>query len=122
MYQKELLEAYKKAKNYTQDKQIAHDLNLNKSRITEMKKGTRYLTDKEAVFLAEGAGIEPELALLACHADRNENPTIKAMWEDIAKKFNSVGLARISMGCGSVVALLSTASNGMTDYALCILC
>ncbi len=31
MYQSELLDAYKKAKNYVQDKQIAHDLNVNAS-------------------------------------------------------------------------------------------
>ncbi|WP_027695288.1 DUF3693 domain-containing protein [Vibrio litoralis] len=122
MYQKQLLEAYKKAKKYTQDKQIAHDLNLNKSRITELKKGQRYLTDNEAVFLAEEAGIEPEVALLACHADRNENEKIKALWEHIAKKFNSVEFAKLSMVCGSFVALLNTVNQGMNECALRILC
>lgn len=119
MYQNELLNAYKKAKNYIQDKQIAHDLNVQPSRISEMRKVQRYISDNEAVFLAKGAGIEPKIALLGCHADRNENPEIKAMWEDIAKKFNSVEFAKLSMVCGSFVALLSTVNNGMNDYALC---
>ncbi|NLS63629.1 hypothetical protein HHE95_00600, partial [Vibrio aestuarianus subsp. francensis] len=66
MYQSQLLDAYKKAQKYIQDKQIAHDLNLNPSRISEMRKGKRYISDEEAVFLAEQAGIDPELALLGC--------------------------------------------------------
>ncbi|MBF4427746.1 DUF3693 domain-containing protein, partial [Vibrio anguillarum] len=101
MYQSQLLDAYKKAQNYIQDKQIAHDLNLNPSRICEMRKGMRYISDEEAVFLAEQAGIDPELALLGCHADRNENPRIKQLWEHIAKKHNGLGLRTISMGCGA---------------------
>lgn len=51
-----------------------------------MRKGTRYISDSEPVFLAESAGIDPEMALLGCHVDRNENPQIKQMWEHIAKK------------------------------------
>lgn len=50
-----------------------------------MRKGVRYVSDEEAIFLAEGAGLDPEIALLGCHADRNDNPSIKAMWESIAK-------------------------------------
>lgn len=98
MYQSKLLDAYKKAKNYVQDKQIAHDLNLPNQRISEMRKGKRYISDEEAVFLAEQAGIDPELALLGCHADRNENPRIKQLWEHIAKKHNGLGLRAITMG------------------------
>jgi hypothetical protein len=97
MYQNELLDAYKQAQNYLQDKQIAADLNLPRQRIGEMRRGKRYISDSEAVFLAENAGIDPEVALLGCHADRNDNPHVKALWENIAKKFNGVGLSSISM-------------------------
>lgn len=37
MYQSELLDAYKKAQNYVQDKQIAVDLNQPKQRISEFR-------------------------------------------------------------------------------------
>lgn len=53
-------------------------------------------------FLATGAGLDPEIALLGCHADRNDNPSIKAMWESIAKKFNGRGFQGISMVCGGL--------------------
>lgn len=118
----ELLDAYKKAKNYVQDKQIAHDLNLTPQKLSKMRKGMRYVTDSEAVFLAEGAGIDPELALLACHADRNENPTIKAMWENIAKKYNGLGLSAISMGCGALAVIFSSHTEIVSKCALRILC
>lgn len=91
MYIDELLDAYKKAKNYTQDKQVAADLNINAARISEMRKGRRYVSDSEAIFLAKNAGIDIKEALLGIHADRNENPNIKAIWEDMLKKYKSCG-------------------------------
>ncbi len=118
MYANELLDAYKKAQNYVQDKQIAHDLNLQPNKISKMRNGTRYVSDNEAVFLAEGAGIDPEVALLGCHADRNENPAIKAYWHNIAKKFNGQGLAGISIACGGFALGLTR----LPEYALYILC
>ncbi|MCF7363890.1 DUF3693 domain-containing protein [Vibrio sp. A1-b2] len=122
MYQGQLLDAYKKAQNYIQDKQIAHDLNVHPSRICEMRKGSRYISDSEAVFLAENAGIPPELALLGIHADRNENVTIKAMWERIAKKFNKQGLQRLSMGYGAIVMGYGVIQQSINECALYVLC
>ncbi|MGO4165315.1 DUF3693 domain-containing protein, partial [Vibrio paracholerae] len=118
MYQSELLDAYKKAQNYVQDKQIAHDLNLPSSRIYEMRKGKRYISDEEAIFLAENSGIDPELALLGVHADRNENPTIKAYWERIAKKYNGLGLRTISMLCGGLAVSISQFNETVFHYVL----
>ncbi|HGH6014456.1 TPA: DUF3693 domain-containing protein [Vibrio mimicus] len=115
-------DAYKKAQNYIQDKQIAHDLNVNPSRICEMRKGQRYISDEEAIFLAENSGIDPELALPGVHADRNENPTIKAYWERIAKKYNGLGLQGLSMACGALVLSYDAPTDTIFQYALCRLC
>lgn len=89
MYANLLLDAYKTAKNYIQDKQVAHDLGLPKQRISEMRNGKRYLSDEETIFLAENANIDPKEALIQCHADKHENPKVKQLWTDIAKKLNS---------------------------------
>lgn len=107
MFQCELLNAYKNAQKYVQDKQIAMDMNIPQQRISDFRKGRRYLTDEQAIFLAESAGIDPEIALLGCHADRNENPRIKAIWESIAKKQNGLGLRTISMLCGGLAVSIS---------------
>ncbi|WP_375320537.1 DUF3693 domain-containing protein [Aliivibrio logei] len=122
MYSNNLLDAYKKAQNYVQDKQIGHDLNLSPQKISKIRKGVRQLTDKEALFLADGANIEPEIALIGCHADHNDNPTIKKLWEDIAKKLNSHGLRALSMSCGGFTMWLGTPKEAVAQYALYILC
>ncbi|KFE30523.1 DUF3693 domain-containing protein [Vibrio mimicus] len=122
MYANQLLDAYKQAKNYIQDKQIAHDLNLQPSMISKMRNGVRYISDDEAIFLAENSGIDPELALLGVHADRNENPTIKAYWERIAKKYNGLGLQGLSMACGALVLSYDAHSEAIFNFALSILC
>lgn len=107
MFQCELLNAYKNAQKYVQDKQIAMDMNIPQQRISDFRKGRRYLTDEQAIFLAESAGIDPEIALLGCHADRNENPRIKALWESIAKKQNGLGLRTISMLCSGLAVSIN---------------
>lgn len=121
MYTAELINAYKKAKNYVQDKQVAHDLNLDPPKISKIRKGVRQLTDEEAVFLAHGAGIDPEIALLGCHADRNENPTIKSMWESIAKKYNGLGLSSISMVCAGLALVIASPQEPLLQCVLYLL-
>ncbi|EGR0024452.1 hypothetical protein FT122_05780 [Vibrio alginolyticus] len=79
-------------------------------------------TDEEAVFLAHGAGIDPEIALLGCHADRNENPAIKSMWESIAKKYNGLGLSSISMVCAGLALVIASPQEPLLQCALYVLC
>ncbi|BDU45848.1 DUF3693 domain-containing protein [Vibrio nigripulchritudo] len=122
MYANELLNAYKKAQNYIQDKQIAHDLNLSPQKVSNIRKGIRYVSDEEAIFLAEGAGIDKEIALLGCHADRNENPNIKAVWEQIAKKCNGLGLQGVSMSYSALALGFTALISSEIQYVLSILC
>tara|TARA_Y100001960_G_scaffold47417_1_gene47850 strand:+ start:151 stop:519 length:369 start_codon:yes stop_codon:yes gene_type:complete len=122
MYANKLLDAYKKSQNYVQDKQIAHDLNLSPQKLSKIRKGIRYVSDEEAIFLAENAGIDPELALLGCHADRNENPQVKQLWEQIAKKFDRHGLSGISMACGGLALWMMPTQEALANCVLCILC
>ncbi|MZI93237.1 hypothetical protein F9817_08510 [Vibrio sp. CAIM 722] len=122
MYQNQLIDAYKKAQNYIQDKQIALDMNLPKQRISEFRKGHRYMTDTQAIFLAENSGIDPQLALIGCHADRQENPQVKRLWETMAKKFNGHGLHLNTVAYVSLGTLASMPLIEHLQYALCILC
>ncbi|ELB2036008.1 hypothetical protein QNZ67_000833 [Vibrio parahaemolyticus] len=122
MYQNQLLDAYKKAQSYIQDKQIAADMNVPPQRISDFRKGKRYMTDTQAVFLAEQSGLDPEIALLGCHADRSDNPQIKAVWEGIAKKFNGLGLSCISIACAGLAVVISSPARSTTQCALYVLC
>ncbi|MDA0151251.1 DUF3693 domain-containing protein [Vibrio sp. Makdt] len=122
MYQNELLDAYKKAHNYVQDKQIAHDMNVPKQRISDFRKGRRYLTDSQAVFLAENSKLDPQVALIGLHADRNDNPQIKQLWEHMAKKFDGIGLSSISMACGGFALWMMQTKDAIANCVLCTLC
>ncbi|EJG1619489.1 hypothetical protein BT052_RS13610 [Vibrio parahaemolyticus] len=118
MHQNKLLDAYKKAQSYVQDKQIAADMNVPPQRISDFRKGKRYMTDTQAIFLAEQSGLDPEIALLGCHADRNDNPQIKAVWEGIAKKFNGIGLSGISMACAGLALVIASPQEPPLQCAL----
>ncbi|MPY01282.1 DUF3693 domain-containing protein [Salinivibrio sp. VYel4] len=95
MFHSELLDAYKKAKNYVQDKQIAHDLELPPSRISEMRKGKRYMSDKSAVFLAQEAGLDIHEVIIKIAADRAKTDETKKAWETVLGKLRSQGLHSI---------------------------
>ncbi|MGL5728232.1 MAG: DUF3693 domain-containing protein [Plesiomonas sp.] len=114
----ELLNAYKKAKGYEEDKQVAADLNTRGATISRIRKGTMTLNDKQIVILAEEANVDAKEALLGIHAEQNENPTIKAVWEDMLKKYKSCGYVIQSLAVWAFAA----AAIPALECAQCILC
>ncbi len=118
MYQNLLIEAYKKAQNYEQDQQIAVDLDIPKQRISDFRKGKRYMSDEQAIFLAEKTKIAPELALIGCHVDRSKSVISKEVWERMAKKFSKYGLQRFSMSYGAIVMGYSVFQQSINDCVL----
>jgi len=118
MYSNQLLDAYKTAKNYVQDKQIAHDLGISRQKLSGIRSGERYLTESEALFLADFVGISEEEVLVYLAADKAKNYRAQQAWTNIAKKYNGLGFTAISMICGAIVAPLEP----IRDYVLCMLC
>ncbi|WP_283131798.1 DUF3693 domain-containing protein [Enterovibrio norvegicus] len=118
MFINQLLDAYKQAKNYVQDKQIAADLGLTSSRISEMRKGKRYVSDSEAVILAEVAGLDVEQVLIKLAADKSKDAKAHTAWTNILAKLDSQGLQRLTLTLGGFLALGITTSQ----CALSILC
>ncbi|MBY7842763.1 DUF3693 domain-containing protein [Vibrio fluvialis] len=122
MYTNELLDAYKKAKNYVQDKQIAHDLGLSRQKISAIRNGTRYLTENEALFIAEEIGADAETVLVYLAADKAKTYEAQQAWQRIAKKYNGLGLQGLSMALGGIMLAAYTSLEQLLKYALCILC
>ena len=118
MYANKLLDAYKEAKNYIQDKQIAHDLGISKQKISNIRSGTRQLTDNEAIFLAENANVDAHEALIYLAADRAKDFKAKSLWNDITAKLSSQGFSGLSLGITAFIAL----SDPEVQCALCKLC
>ncbi|WP_087020994.1 hypothetical protein [Thaumasiovibrio subtropicus] len=118
MYANYLLDAYKQAKNYVQDKQIAHDLNISPQKMTEIRKGRRYLTETEALFLAKNAEIDSEQALLGLAADKSKNYEAKQIIEGIMEKLKATRISRYAHVITGITVLGVTTSQ----CALCMLC
>jgi len=114
MYINQLLDAYKDAKNYVQDKQIAHDLGISTQKLSNIRNGSRYLTESEALFIADEIGADKEMVLVYLAADKAKTYEAQTLWTNIAKKFNGLGLSSISMVCG----LLALTNLVMSKFAL----
>ncbi|MFA0645839.1 DUF3693 domain-containing protein [Vibrio cyclitrophicus] len=122
MYQEKLLDAYKQAQNYIQDKQIAHDLNISNQKISKIRNGERYLTETEALFIAERIGLSEEEVLVYLAADRSKNHKAQVAWQNIAKKFNGLNMTGISMACGGLALWMMPTQEALANCVLCILC
>ncbi|MFS1859625.1 DUF3693 domain-containing protein [Vibrio lentus] len=122
MYQDKILNAYKQAQNYVQDKQIAHDLGITPQKICKIRSGERYLTETEALFIAERIGLSEEEVLVYLAADRSKNHKAQVAWQNIAKKFNGLGLRSISMACGGLALMVATPNEALANCVLCTLC
>ncbi len=122
MYQEKLLDAYKQAQNYIQDKQIAHDLGISTQKISKIRSGERYLTENEALFMADKIGLPDEEVLVYLAADRSKDFRAQQAWETIAKKFNGLGLSSISMASGALALLMYTPKEALAQCVLSILC
>ncbi|POB87397.1 hypothetical protein CRN53_20400 [Vibrio vulnificus] len=115
MYINQLLDAYKNAKNYIQDKQIAHDLGISVQKLSGIRNGERYLTENEALFLAKEVGADTETVLVYLAADKAKSYEAQQAWKNIAKKYNGLGLTGISMAYGA----FALTNLDMANFALC---
>ncbi|EGQ8191365.1 DUF3693 domain-containing protein [Vibrio parahaemolyticus] len=122
MYINQLLDAYKSAKNYVQDKQIAHDLGISTQKLSNIRNGQRYLTENEALFLAKEIGADAESVLVYLAADKAKSYEAQQAWAKIAKKFNGLGLSSISMVCGMFALWLGDLKVAIAKCALYVLC
>jgi plasmid maintenance system antidote protein VapI len=117
-----LIDAYKSSKNYEQDKQIAHDLGISRQKLSDIRQGRRYLTENEALFLAEEVGADKEMVLVYLAADKAKTYEAQTLWNNIAKKFNGRGLHGLSMACGGLMLWIGRPVEAMAQCVLCTLC
>ncbi|WP_129504054.1 helix-turn-helix domain-containing protein, partial [Aeromonas veronii] len=119
-----LIQAYMRAKKYSQLQEVAADLGFTTSYISAVNKGKSQLTDATAKKIAEEIGLDVQEVLLNLAAVRETNPELKRAWYDI--------LAKYTKGTGTAVALavamFLTPSHGPDNTAhnvyyvkLCIL-
>ncbi|HGY9582398.1 TPA: DUF3693 domain-containing protein [Vibrio harveyi] len=122
MYTNQLIDAYKEQMKYVQYKQIAHDLGVSPQMITEVRKGRTYLNENQILMLAEAIGEDKEKALVGLALDKAKTYEAQTLWTNIAKKFNGLGLASISMACAGFALAFSSPVESSIQCALCALC
>ncbi len=94
-----LIQAYMRAKKYSQFQEVAADLGFTSSYISAIKHGKSQLTDATAKKLAEEIGLDANEVLLSLAAVRETDPELKQAWYDI--------LAKYTKGAGTAVALMA---------------
>lgn len=119
MYANKLLDEYKTAKNYVQDKQIAADLGISKQKISGIRNGLCHLTETEAIFLAKNTNIDPKEALIRISADKAKSFEAKQMWNDIMAKMSSRGWNVASLGMTGFFAAKLSAIECVLWSVLC---
>lgn len=87
MYAYELIKTYMRAKNYSQDKQAALDLNLSTGLISKIKVGERSLTEKSAIYIATECNLNLAEVLIKLQEEKATDATEKAAWSSILKKW-----------------------------------
>lgn len=122
MYINELLDAYKNAKNYVQDKQIAHDLEMSVQKLSAVRNGTRYLTETEALFLANEIGADKEAVLIYLAADKAKSFEAQQAWKNIAKKYSGHGIHGLSMVYGALIIGAVAHIEPLSQCVLYVLC
>lgn len=105
MYINRLLDKYKETKNYIQDKQIAADLGIDTAKLSRIRRGERYLTENEAIFLAKETSIDVHEALIYLAADRAKTYEAQQAWKDITAKLSSQGFWGLVLGFTGFLAL-----------------
>lgn len=99
MDSKTLIQAYMRAKKFSQYQQVAAELGFTKSHISSLTTGKMQLTDATAKKIAEEIGLDVQEVLLSLAAVRETDPELKKAWYEI--------LARYTKGAGTAVALVA---------------
>ena len=115
MYSKELIELYMKRKNYAQKKQMAADLQISTSYLSDINNGRREFTDETAICIAVECELDPQEVVMRLAEARAKTPEAKNVWTQVLKRYCAGAEAAV---CAGLLALFYPGF----DFALCILC
>ncbi|MGL5466829.1 MAG: DUF3693 domain-containing protein [Shewanella sp.] len=118
MYTSNLIDAYKSHMKFIQYKQVAHQLGLSPQMLADIRNGRAYLKENLALIIASEIGEDKEKVLIGLAADRAKSPEEQAIWKQIAKKYNGLGLQGLSMA----YAGMALCNEAISQFALSILC
>lgn len=92
MYPKELIQAYMRLKNYSQQKQVAVELDLSTSYINQVWNGRLELTDITGIFIANECGFDAAEVVAKLAEARAKTDAEKTVWAAVVKKYKASAL------------------------------
>ncbi|WP_354689030.1 helix-turn-helix domain-containing protein [Aeromonas sp. 19NY04SH05-1] len=108
MDSKALIQAYMRAKKFTQFQEVAVELGFTQSHVSRLTKGKAQLTDETAKKIAEEIGLDVKEVLLNLAAVRETNPELKRAWYDILAKYTKASSTAVALA----MAVLLTPDHG----------
>lgn len=115
MYSKELIQLYMNKKNYTQQKQVAAELEISKSYVNMLWTGQVQLTDKLGIFLAIECGIDPAEVVAKLAEARAKTVQEKTVWANVVKKYKASTLP--STGAALLLVMAIPMANLLTSHS-----
>ncbi|WP_421182271.1 helix-turn-helix domain-containing protein [Aeromonas enteropelogenes] len=108
MDSKALIQAYMRAKKFTQFQEVAVELGFTQSHVSRLTKGKAQLTDETAKKIAEEIGLDVKEVLLNLAAVRETNPELKRAWYDILAQYTKASSTAVALA----MAVLLTPDHG----------
>lgn len=87
MYSKELIETYMSVKKYTQQKQMAADMQISPSYLSDIYRGKRYFTEESALYIAIECDLDPKEVIMKLAEERAKTPQAKSVWASVLKEY-----------------------------------
>ena len=83
----EYLSAAKKALGIESDYALSQRLDVTRQTISKLQSGKHTMSDETAVKIAAIIGKHPAMVLADAHAEREKDPVIKAIWNEVFQGF-----------------------------------
>jgi transcriptional regulator with XRE-family HTH domain len=113
-YINDLIDSYKCEKNYSQDKQVAFDLDVSRQYINKLRNGVSTCSDEKLILLAKGANVDPLIAIASFHVEWTDSEVEKPVWQQLLKRLDGVAAA--------LFAGVLSYEHINTNFLQCILC
>lgn len=119
MDSKTLLEAYMRAKKFTQLKEAAEELGFSGQYLSQIRKGFVQVTDETAIRMAKEIGLDPTEVIISLTAVRAETPEVKAAWYIALKKYCASTGTALAVGMMTMTGLNLEPILTASKYFLC---
>ena len=115
MYSKELINTYMKQKNYSQQKQVAAELELSTSYINQVWNGRLELTDITGILIANECGFDPAEVVAKLAEARAKTAQEKTVWANVVKKYKDSAIP--NAGAALLLVMALPMANFLTSHS-----